>query len=365
MPELKTPVALFVFNRPDLTERVFSVVRAAQPGRLFLVADGPRPGIQGEEALCMATRRIVEAVDWPCQVEQEYALTNLGCGYRVASGLDWVFDHVDEAIILEDDTLPDLSFFAYCQALLERFRTHDRLMGIGGYNGLGEWRRTEGSYFFHRQPAIWGWASWRRAWRTYDITLERYRTWDVAGTLAAHFADTAQVATRVALFHACLGKPASTWDIQWSLICQLLGGLWISPRVNLISNLGFDGRATHTAMTDDLRQHIRRQAMPWPLVHPDPANVEQIDADFDHWLFLMQTLNSYRDVRALRLWLRALDQNPRLSMPDIFAGGRTTLEPLRKPAELLAVLAHTAPHMTASPRVPLLQAALAALMENP
>src|SRR6185369_17048088 len=112
---LTTPVALLVFNRPEETSRVFAAIREARPLQLFIIADGPRSSRPNEQNRCAMVRQIVEQVDWPCQVERLYSETNLGCRKRVASGLDWVFSRVEEAMILEDDCLPDQAFFRYCQ----------------------------------------------------------------------------------------------------------------------------------------------------------------------------------------------------------------------------------------------------------
>ena len=118
MNRLETPVALIVFNRPEPTRRVFAAIAKARPSRLLLIADGPRPDRQRESNQCAEVRNIVSAVDWPCQVQADFADENMGCRRRVISGLDWVFSQVEEAIILEDDCVPDPSFFPFCSELL-------------------------------------------------------------------------------------------------------------------------------------------------------------------------------------------------------------------------------------------------------
>ena len=127
-------------------------------------------------ALRAGARAVTEEVDWPCEVERDYADANLGCKRRVSTGVSWVFEQAEEAILLEDDCLPHPSFFRYCEELLERYRDDDRVMHISGDN-LRFGRRGEASYFFSRYPHVWGWASWRRAWRHYDPDL---REWTMA-----------------------------------------------------------------------------------------------------------------------------------------------------------------------------------------
>ena len=134
MRTFETPVALFVFNRPHTTRRVFEAIAKVRPARLLLVADGPRPDRQDEAEACQQVREIIGRVDWPCDIDTNFADSNLGCQERVVSGLDWVFSLVEDAIILEDDCLPDLSFFPFCQDLLKEYRGDSRIAYISGTN---------------------------------------------------------------------------------------------------------------------------------------------------------------------------------------------------------------------------------------
>jgi hypothetical protein len=118
---VQSPIVFLIFNRPEETARTFAAIRAVRPARLLVVADGPRAGRRGEEELCRRTRSVIDGVDWPCEVLRNFSGANMGCGRRVASGFDWAFAQVEEAIILEDDCLPDPSFFPYCAELLERW----------------------------------------------------------------------------------------------------------------------------------------------------------------------------------------------------------------------------------------------------
>lgn len=151
---LNTPVALMIFNRPDLTKVVFHAVRKVKPKKLLIIADGPR--FPEEEEKCRQAQAIVSKIDWDCEVFKNYSVTNLGCKDRVSSGLNWVFDRVEEAIILEDDCLPDSSFFGFCQQLLQEYRDTEEVMHIGGTNVLPD-PRLKDSFFFSKNFYIWGW----------------------------------------------------------------------------------------------------------------------------------------------------------------------------------------------------------------
>lgn len=132
--ELEVPAAFLIYKRPDVMRRVFATIAAARPRRLYVIADGPRD--ESEAARCAEARAIIEGVDWDCEVFTNYAETNLGLKRRVSSGLDWVFAHEEQAIILEDDCLPDSTFFRFCAELLERYRDDERIMHISGNNFL-------------------------------------------------------------------------------------------------------------------------------------------------------------------------------------------------------------------------------------
>src|SRR5262249_20238987 len=132
MNQLETPVALLVFNRPETTRRVFEAVAAARPSHLLLIADRPRKDRACEAERCDEVRKIITAVDWACDVQTNFSDQNLGCRRRVISGLDWVFSLFEEAIILEDDCLPNPSFFSFCSELLTRYRNSEEIGMISG-----------------------------------------------------------------------------------------------------------------------------------------------------------------------------------------------------------------------------------------
>lgn len=247
---LSTPIGFFIFNRPELTQRVFARIARARPRSLLVVADGPRTERPDDETLITATRKIVEQVDWPCDLRTNFASENLGCRRRVSSGLDWVFEQVDEAIILEDDCLPDPTFFAYCHELLERYRNDRRVMAIGGTNFQEGREQTADSYYFSKYFHCWGWATWRRAWNLYDVEMGGWPEFRDSSALGA-IADTSEEFAhwRHAFKRLHLGL-VDTWDYQFTFAMWAAGALSIVPTMNLISNIGFGSDATHTKTPD-------------------------------------------------------------------------------------------------------------------
>jgi hypothetical protein len=243
---LSTPVAFLIFNRLDVTEKVFSAIALAKPKKLFVVADGPR--FPEEVEKCEKTRSIIQRVNWDCEVLTNFSDTNLGCGQRISSGIDWVFSQVEEAIFLEDDTLPTHSFFSFCEAMLERYRYDERVMHINGDNSVNQ-NRVADSYYFSRYVHIWGWASWRRAWQHYDYQMKTWPMFKQSGCFKTVCEDPYERAYWENIFDQMNNDPQviDTWDYQWLYACWSQGGLAIAPNQNLISNIGFNRLdAAHT-----------------------------------------------------------------------------------------------------------------------
>lgn len=267
---MNTPIALIFFNRVDTTERVFEAIRQARPPKLLAIADGPRPGNIDDIQKCADTRAIIDRVDWDCEVITNYSDINLGCKYRPASGIDWVFEQVEEAIILEDDCLPDPTFFTFCEELLEKYRFDTRIMAIAGSNFQFGQRRTNESYYFSRYPHCWGWASWRRAWQYFDIDLKLWPTVRDGNWLQDILREEAEVRAWEKTFQGVYERTTDTaWDYQWTFACWINSGLAILPNVNLIQNIGFGAGATHTTDTENNKvAKMTAQSLSLPLQHP-------------------------------------------------------------------------------------------------
>lgn len=265
--QLSTPVAFIIFNRPDTTSRVFEAIRRARPPHLLVVADGPRPDRAGEAERCAAARAVIERVDWPCMVQTDFSDVNRGCRDRVASGIDWVFSQVEEAILLEDDCLPHDSFFRYCEELLAHYRHDTRIAMISGDNFQFGRQRGDGSYYFSRYTHIWGWASWRRAWRYYRRDAGTWPQVQDGNWLAELANSQAELDHWNRAFQAVFEGRIDTWDYQWNLTVLTQGMLSIMPNVNLISNIGFGVDATHTTEASAYAD-LPLEPMEFPMRHP-------------------------------------------------------------------------------------------------
>lgn len=279
---MRSPVAFFIFNRPEPTARVFAEIRRAKPSTLLIVADGPRRDRPGEADLCAQTRALVlDAIDWPCDVRTNLSDDNLGCRRRVSSGLDWAFSQCPEAILLEDDCLPDPSFFAFCDEMLARFRDDRRVMMITGFNPLGAWKDERQSYHFSYCGSIWGWASWARAWASYEVEMKRFEDPECRQRVCDVFAEAELYEGRLKSYQAVYEKKVDTWDMQWSFARIIESGLSVVPARNLIRNLGFGPDATHTRDPRSPVADLATSVLHFPLRHPPCVAVDRAyDRDF-------------------------------------------------------------------------------------
>lgn len=281
----QTPVALLIFNRPQTTRRVFEEVAKARPPVLLVVADGPRANRIGEEALCREAREVIDRVDWPCRVLTNYSDTNLGCKQRILSGLDWVFSQVERAIILEDDCLPDPSFFPFCEEMLTRYRDDERVHMVRGGNFFGGRRIGSSSYHFSRWYHIWGWATWARAWRCTDVTMRRWPELRDSGWLEQRLPLKGMVDMTRQIFDAAYADRVDTWEYDFAFMGWVRDALAICPMQNMVTNIGFGPDAAHYTAENHPHSMMRTSPIKFPLRHPSTVSVYE-KADRLEWELL-------------------------------------------------------------------------------
>ena len=265
--KINVPVLFLIFNRPDTTQQVFNEIRKAQPGQLYVAADGPRRDRPDDIENCMKAREIIQQVDWDCKVTTLFREENLGCKHAISSAIDWFFSHVEEGIILEDDCVPDQSFFPYSQNLLQRYRNDERVMMIAGTNFLFDHNdEMNESYYFSRHYAIWGWATWKRAWSLYDIKMSDWPTYNSREYLQEIYKNKKVATFFQKMLQVTYDNHLDTWDFQWAYTCIFNHGLAICPKYNLISNIGNTG--VHTFDPGPFNNMPREKIDPDELVHP-------------------------------------------------------------------------------------------------
>lgn len=276
-----TPICLFIYNRPDTTERVFEQIRKAKPPKLYVYADGPQPGDSDDEVRCNETRDII-TVDWECEVDQQYAASNLGLKQRWVSGLEHLFTNEERAIILEDDIVASQTFFKFCDELLDRYENDERVWDINGTNYLQTWKADRQDYHFTYHGSNWGWATWRRCWEEYDPEMNRWGDPEIRDRVRDVMADPAMYEYARTVYNRTYNGSIETWDYPWGLARHINSGLSIVPAKNLVSNIGFRSDATNTSNVDSHSANIPRYKLDFPLDSPGHFVV---DRDYDRQWF--------------------------------------------------------------------------------
>ena len=274
MYTVKSSILFLTYKRLEPTQRVFEIISKVRPKKLYIASDGPKSANIGEAARIQEVRTwILENINWPCEVHQLFRDHNLGCRKGVGSAIDWFFGHEERGIILEDDCVPSVSFFQYCDELLEKYEAVEEVMAIGGYNPLGVTTGPEqASYFFSHYFECWGWASWRRSWQRYDTNLEDWRSAKVDEYLRNIQNTWAFRSFWRNILKDVLDARIDTWAYRMLFSMWRHQGLCIIPEKNLVTNVGFGTEASHTTDSKDNNAN----ASSYELDHPlrDPLVVE-------------------------------------------------------------------------------------------
>jgi hypothetical protein len=287
MNRYSTPILFIIFNRIETTKVVFEAIKAVRPKHLFIAADGARVDHIGEDEKCKAVREyVLTNINWECDIKTLFRDENLGCGYGPASAITWFFDQVEEGIILEDDCVPDSSFFEYCSELLDKYRYDDRISIISGTNMDRESKYVPENqdYFFSSIPYTWGWATWTKNWLQYDYEIKAWNKINKKKFLNNLFQDNEfQLSWRKVFDDIYTKTPTDIWDYQFFFSCFLQNKLSIVPAKNLISNIGHNDAATHTLEPNSAQANVPVKSINLPLSHPN-----SFDRNVEYDIFLQE-----------------------------------------------------------------------------
>lgn len=278
---LNTPILFIIFNRPETTRQVFNQIKKAKPRKLYVAADGPRSTQPKDLDKCENTRALIEKIDWDCQVERLYRENNLGCKQAVSQAINWFFEKEEMGIILEDDCLPSLSFFQYCEELLIKYKDDESVFSINGCN-LGYIGTNEDSYSFTRFVNMWGWATWRRSAQKVDYEMTQWEKKSDKYTFLQERLKGENSKSNehkwylhwLFLFNQI--NKIDTWDYQWIYTCLKEEGLCVFPQNNLVNNLGFGDGATHTIDAEVPLANLEAFDIEFPLVTPVARKIDTV-----------------------------------------------------------------------------------------
>lgn len=291
--QFSTPILFIIFNRPDTTEKVFNRLKTLKPKKLYIAADGPREHKKCESDKCKLSRKIVSEIDWECEVKKQFSDRNLGCKRAVSSAIKWFFEHEEQGIILEDDVIPNTSFFHFCSELLEYYKNEPRVMHISGNNFFSDRVNIPYSYYFSIYPHIWGWATWRRAWNLFDPDISDFPKYKENNLINNTLKQNKEKRYWLKKFELVYNNQVDTWDYQWLYTIWKNKGLCITPIKNLASNIGFRDDATHTVNKNSKLAEIPTEEIN-KIVHPDQitvaSNFDKITFREIHYLSLLDKI---------------------------------------------------------------------------
>ncbi|MBY0426652.1 MAG: nucleotide-diphospho-sugar transferase [Cytophagales bacterium] len=268
MKQLDTPILFILFNRSDTAIQVLEAIRKVEPKKLYFFADAPRGNVLADSKDCEEARQIVRQVDWACEVKTNFLTQNVGPRKAIGQAIHWMFEHEDEGIILEHDCLPDPSFFWYCQQLLDYYRHDSRIMHISGDNFQNGIQRGEASYYFSMLNHIWGFATWKRAWKYYDVDMKKYPEFVKNKEIDQIIFDKSYKKYWIDIFNRIYDNRINSWDYQWTFAIWTQHGLSILPQKNLVSNIGFDEKALNTVRKKHRFANMKRYSLD-TITHPE------------------------------------------------------------------------------------------------
>lgn len=244
---MNTPVLLLVFNRPDLLLRLINSIENVKPKNIYVACDGPRNDT--DKVKIEEIRKIIQDISWNPNVRTLFREQNLTTYKAIPSALDWFFSYESEGIILEDDCIPDPTFFKFCEENLKKYRENTNILTISG-NNVQNKKFGDGSYYFSHVPHIWGWATWKRAWQLFDSEMQTFPDFKKNDTLTRYFKDD-KVRRRLLQIFQRAYDGQNIWDFKLTYMHFINNGYSIIPNNNLVTNIGFDERATHPLMNND------------------------------------------------------------------------------------------------------------------
>jgi len=273
------PVLMIIFNRPEKVRQLVATLGAVQPKKIYILADGPRKDVVSDIKTTAAARTAAVDIPWECEVHTKFLDENLRSRYKAVEysavcGLDWFFEENEMGIILEDDCIPDPSFFTFCAELLEKYKDDERIMHISGNNFQDDQIYGDGSYYFSHFTGVWGWATWKRAWRHFHPAVE-----NMDAFFAQKRLDAFPLSKKAKRFGTKSYKSQGHWDSLWQYTILYMNGLNITPNKNLVSNIGFGAGATNTTGEDHSLANVPAESIT-DIVHPSTIEANSAADDY-------------------------------------------------------------------------------------
>jgi hypothetical protein len=257
----KTPILLVLYNRVEETHNLFQIIRKLKPEKLYVAADGANREVKTDYQQCLKTRSVIMP-EWKCDAQYLFHEQHLGKSRNIYQAISWMFEHEEEGIILFDDTLPNFDFFHYCEQLLEKYRDVPEIMHIGANYLERRKKYLKNSYHFTAYAFIWGFSTWRRAWKGFELEIgDNYEK--VQDVIDKYVHNPFEKMYCHRIYNVLRKYKLDYWEYQYNFHIWEHSGLCVSPNVNLVTNMGFKKRKRR------IRKLIRGTAPILPLEHPE------------------------------------------------------------------------------------------------
>lgn len=287
----KIPVLFLIFNRKDIIVEAMNAIKKYQPAKIYIAADGPRKNKVGESEACNNTRQAtLDMIDWDCEIKTLFRDENLGCAKAVNGALNWFFDNEEYGIIIEDDVVVGKDFFKFCEVLLPRYKNDSRIMEISAMN-YGSRKDNQVSYVYSQCFHCWGWATWKRAWKRMDMSMEYFNKISIS-----------YLTKRLGIFRGIMMyqyfkkgyqniDTFNSWATRWYLSIIYYDGLVICPIKNLVKNIGFSAGAHYDVNdTNRIESSLKIENLKWPLIYNDSCIIDSKQKKIDSIFFMKQKL---------------------------------------------------------------------------
>ena len=266
------PILILGYNRPFHIKKLITSLKKIQPKKIYVSLDGSKKNTKDINK-CKLVKDEIERINWNCLIKKNYNLNNLGCKKSVSNGINWFFKNNNFGIILEDDCIPNLTFFNFCKKINEVHRDNEKIFAISGSNFFN--KKIEGDYFYSKYNHCWGWASWRRAWKHYDNSLSFWNKWKNSDNWKTFHKNKIERRYWEKIFNELKKGKIDSWAYTWTCSVWKKNGLTIIPKKNLIKNIGFDINATNSLKEE--QKHLKTYSIKFKKNLKGPKNLEPLE----------------------------------------------------------------------------------------
>ena len=248
---MKLPILLLTFNRPSETSILIKKLSLVKPSKIYISQDGPRKSNINDKVNCEKVKKIFKYIDWKCEIFYKFNENNLGCRSSVSSAINWFFQNEEKGIILEDDCIPSDTFFLFCEKMLDKYENSNEIYVVSGSNFQKNIKIGNADYYFSKYAHCWGWATWRRAWISYDDSMKFWPKLKISNYWKKLHNTKLEKKYWLNIFNKVSNKKIDSWDYVWLASIWNSKGITITPNINLVKNIGFNKNATNTLFSSN------------------------------------------------------------------------------------------------------------------